>query len=480
MPAETLTFEEATGGPPQSLSWEDVQDKLPGESYAGLPPLPPITAAKLDAAAAPMSWQQAAIELMPRDEFAPGPIGMPRIPKLGAEGSVLRDVTQFGAGAQEAIAGGLSGLTSREGMATLPVFAVPYVGPGLALGLGAKGVGAGLGEYVAGVEQADPLAAGRGAGIAGLNALMLAGGARGIPRVELPESLRAAGEGVEGTAPLLSPEGYEVLGGGRFRSKTTPPPEAINIGKTVVTKGGRVETTYDFRLPPQQVPSTEPPPELGAPTVPQPTAPIAGGPSAIQEPKAGELLQDVRAPAGQGEQAVSAAQGAEGVRGSEQAAPQPEVPLAEAAPPAEAPSLTVPDYDPQGIGARERIKRRQEAGATREQAVAGDAADIDATRKWVDDNTREGDVIEASNGRRYRRDEEGNWYEIQDGKVRSGSRMGDNSGFRGGKIVQRGTKVRTRDDAVVEGEEAPAPPAEAPKPAPLTPAEQAAEPAARA
>ncbi len=137
-------------------------------------------------------------------------------------------------------------------------------------------------------------------------------------------------------------------------------------------------------------------------------------------------------------------------------------PAPEPAPAAETPTLTVPDYDPQGIGARERIKRRQDAGATREQAVAGDAADIEATRKWVDDNTREGDVIEASNGRRYRRDEEGNWYEIQDGKVRSGSRMGDNSGFRGGKIVQRGTNVRGSDDAVIAGEEPPAP-AEAPR-----------------
>ena len=139
-------------------------------------------------------------------------------------------------------------------------------------------------------------------------------------------------------------------------------------------------------------------------------------------------------------------------------------PAPKPAPATETPTLTVPDYDPQGIGARERIKRRQEAGQTRDEAIAGDAADVQSTRDWAEKNTREGDVIETPIGRRYRRDEFGDWYDVFDGKQR-GTRIGDPSGLRGGKIVQRGTKVRGSDDAVIVGEESPAP-AEAPKPAP--------------
>lgn len=139
----------------------------------------------------------------------------------------------------------------------------------------------------------------------------------------------------------------------------------------------------------------------------------------------------------------------EGVRASPQAAPEGQI------------SLTVPDYDPTDIGARERIKRRQDQGQTREQAVAADAADIKATRDWVENNTNEGDVIQTPDGRIYRRDFNGKWYDVRDGK-QAGSRMGDDSGLRGGKIIKRGTKLRTSDDAVID--------AETPKPAavPLT------------
>ena len=75
------------------------------------------------------------------------------------------------------IAGGLG---SRNSLLSLPLFAVPYVGPGLALGLGAKGLGAGLGEVFSGPSLSQPLGTGESVGGGSAetfaNALMLAVG----------------------------------------------------------------------------------------------------------------------------------------------------------------------------------------------------------------------------------------------------------------------------------------------------------------
>lgn len=66
----------------------------------------------------------------------------------------------------------LSGMTSQESAAMLPAFAVPYVGPALALGMGAKAIGAGAGKTVAGLESGNMREVGSGLSEVGGGALM--------------------------------------------------------------------------------------------------------------------------------------------------------------------------------------------------------------------------------------------------------------------------------------------------------------------
>jgi hypothetical protein len=133
------------------------------------------------------------------------------IPPLGREGSAIRAAYEFAGGAQEAILNAASGMTTRESLVALPAFAVPYVGPGLALGLGAKALGAGAGQTVAGIELGEPRVAGAGVGESLIGVLMLAGGAKGaLPEVRLPRSLEAVREEPpptgEPTVPTSTPE----------------------------------------------------------------------------------------------------------------------------------------------------------------------------------------------------------------------------------------------------------------------------------
>ena len=55
-----------------------------------------------------------------------------------------------------------------------------------------------------------------------------------------------------GDADETSPEGYRILGQGRFESETAPPTDAINVASTTV--GGK--TKWTFRLPPKEVAGT--------------------------------------------------------------------------------------------------------------------------------------------------------------------------------------------------------------------------------
>lgn len=85
-------------------------------------------------------------------------------------------------GVEEAASEGAASMTSGESLAMMPAFAIPGVGQGLMLGLGAKGVGTGLGKLSA---AETPKEAGLAVGETALGAGMLipgaVGGARTLP-----------------------------------------------------------------------------------------------------------------------------------------------------------------------------------------------------------------------------------------------------------------------------------------------------------
>ena len=166
---KTLSFEEVTR--PRKISFEDAQNPL-----LPLPPISQYYATHPDDGG--VSFQQPALELLAPDDF-PGPAGIPRIPSLGREGSVLRGASEFAGGAQESVLGGLSSMTSREGQLTYPLFSLPYIGPALGLVLGSKLLGEGGGEFVHGIEQGEPRIAGAGAGRSVLSLPLLFGGGKG-------------------------------------------------------------------------------------------------------------------------------------------------------------------------------------------------------------------------------------------------------------------------------------------------------------
>jgi len=166
---KTLSFEEVTR--PRKISFEDAQNPL-----LPLPPISQYYATHPDDGG--ISFQQPALELLAPDDF-PGPAGIPRIPSLGREGSALRGASEFAGGAQESVLGGLSSMTSREGMLTYPLFSLPYIGPALGLVLGSKLLGEGGGEFVHGIEQGEPRVAGAGAGKSVLSLPLLLGGGKG-------------------------------------------------------------------------------------------------------------------------------------------------------------------------------------------------------------------------------------------------------------------------------------------------------------
>lgn len=256
----TFTFEEANAAP-ETFGWDDA-----GGDYAYLPPLPPITSEQLGeehvshpalplpvrglpapslppaVADNPIRPPNAYDYLSPLPTFTPerfaedrtppsqhpavtlladeeSPVGIPRIPLLGREGSRLRDATEFARSAQESLAGGVEGMTTPEAVRTYPLFSVPYVGPALASVLGTKIVAGGMGKVVTGAELHDPRIAGEGFGevLAGSPLLARAGlprdlpwgneearvaAARNItPRDRLPLAERALSEAAKETPP---------------------------------------------------------------------------------------------------------------------------------------------------------------------------------------------------------------------------------------------------------------------------------------
>jgi len=127
-------------------------------------------------------------------------------------------------------------------------------------------------------------------------------------------------------------------------------PQMTEAEKENARRGRGIPTRFGGRAPDVSEGGIPPIPTVTKPVEPAPTLPVVvppvgqhqpiihgapaeqkppetGGPDALPQPKTGELLQNVPALAGEGEQAVPAAEGAEGVRGGEQAPQRPEVSL---------------------------------------------------------------------------------------------------------------------------------------------------------
>lgn len=175
-------------------------------------------------------------------------------------------VKKFARGAKEALVEGVSGMTSPESIAMTPAFAVPYVGQGLALGLGSKALGTGLGTATAAIEQGDVQGAGRGFGEAVLGASMIAPAARSLrpePPAAITEAIRKGQEvglskSVEALKKTEEAPAVEVV-------KTDAPVESsvnladLPIGEQIAVmspdqfmswskeqKGGITQTAYEY------------------------------------------------------------------------------------------------------------------------------------------------------------------------------------------------------------------------------------------
>lgn len=91
------------------------------------------------------------------------PIVSPELARAAIDiGTAGMGQSPFVEGLRKGAAEQISGLTTPEAIATAPVFAVPVLGEGLALGMGAKAVGSGLGRVVGGIESGNPEEAGAG------------------------------------------------------------------------------------------------------------------------------------------------------------------------------------------------------------------------------------------------------------------------------------------------------------------------------
>lgn len=144
---------------------KDVFDLLKPETASYLPPLPPVYFHP--EGPKPSIWSTPALDFSPA--ASESPVGIPRIPAFGS--GVVRKLSEAAGGAQESVLGGLSQMTTPANAAALPLFAVPYVGPALGLGLGAKMIGGGLGNVVGGLETLQPRSVGAGLGEMGLGGL---------------------------------------------------------------------------------------------------------------------------------------------------------------------------------------------------------------------------------------------------------------------------------------------------------------------
>lgn len=81
-------------------------------------------------------------------------------------------------GYKDTLAEGVAGMTSPNMLASAPVFAVPYLGPALAMGMGSKAIGEGAGKTVAAIEAGNPRQIGEGLGEVGFGAAMVVPGAK--------------------------------------------------------------------------------------------------------------------------------------------------------------------------------------------------------------------------------------------------------------------------------------------------------------
>lgn len=110
---------------------------------------------------------------------------------------IPRSVAPLVEGLKQSATEQLAGLTTPESIAQAPAFAIPVVGPALAIGLGAKSVGTGLGTTVGALEAGNMEEAGHGLGEVAGGGTMLLGGAHGAtglirPKAPIPPVIRDA------------------------------------------------------------------------------------------------------------------------------------------------------------------------------------------------------------------------------------------------------------------------------------------------
>lgn len=234
-------------------------------------------------------------------------------------------------------------------------------------------IGRGAGEVVIGGSMAAPVVAG------GVKPLLLPRSLAAAREagVEVPETVASSASPIStiGEVPPKAerlPRGQQVLAqeplAGEFRVKEDSVRTEIEAAEAKATTeiaeawkqmteaekdnarhgrgipkrfGGRapdIGETGEPPLPAAPAPTPTPPLPVVAPPMQLPTAHGAppaeqkppesiGGPSAIQEPEAGELLSDVRPPTGEGAEGVPTKSGAEGVRAGAETAQRPEVPI---------------------------------------------------------------------------------------------------------------------------------------------------------
>jgi len=179
-------------------------------------------------------------------------------------------VKQFGEGTKESVASGLSGMTTGEGIATLPAFAIPVVGEGLAAFLGGKSIGAGARKMY---EADTPQEAGAGFGEAAMGASMVipAGlhAAKGAP---IPAEVRSVIDAAKESGLSKAADAVE-----QSVSKAPEPTKAVEPVEAVPTtdqQGG--ERALPKQIPDEGVLRAEEP-QVGLPQVGE-------GESSVQEP----------------------------------------------------------------------------------------------------------------------------------------------------------------------------------------------------
>lgn len=160
--------------------------------------------------------------------------------ELGTAGiPIPESLRPFAEGLKRATAEQVAGMTTPSSLATMPAFAIPYVGPALAMGLGAKGVGAGAGKLTAALEQGDTQQAGEATSeLLGAGAMLAAPLGHGgifpsrVPPVIEPRPMAPESVPLPPQRPVVPQLVQEAIRAARDRAEK--PPEIVTGEETPV------------------------------------------------------------------------------------------------------------------------------------------------------------------------------------------------------------------------------------------------------